>query len=230
MARRSNKTAHVLNLIAGGDAKKEPVEETLLSDGSELSSPGDDETKTAVSAVPAADDTSAGTGTSTAASQNVSVIDMTTKDPVAELIQQQLSNEFETHSNETPTDEVSGSNSTETAASVSAPETIPESPAAASASAPETPPEPDFQYINIMEHIVKDKIIYYMRQFDVCTCDRCIADTVAITLNGLTPKYIVTDPAAVDPLISYYSNRSIVDITVEATKACAKVKENPRHS
>lgn len=90
-------------------------------------------------------------------------------------------------------------------------------------------PEPDFVYLNIMEEIVKDKIIYFMRQFDVCTCDRCKADTIALAMNGLQPKYIVTTPAAVDPLLSYYTNRLISDVTVEATKACMTIKDNPRH-
>ena len=90
-------------------------------------------------------------------------------------------------------------------------------------------PEPDFAAINVMEHIVRDKIIYFMRQFDVCTCDRCKADVTALTLNGLMPKYIVTTKAAVDPLLSYYTNRLISDVTVEATKSCMIVKENPRH-
>ena len=90
-------------------------------------------------------------------------------------------------------------------------------------------PESDFAAINVMEHIVRDKIIYFMRQFDVCTCDRCKADVTALTLNGLMPKYIVTTKAAVDPLLSYYTNRLISDVTVEATKSCMIVKENPRH-
>lgn len=90
-------------------------------------------------------------------------------------------------------------------------------------------PEPNFAAVNVMEHIVRDKIIYYMRQFDVCTCDRCKADVIALTLNGLMPKYIVTMKEAVDPLLSYYTNRLISDVTVEATKSCMIVKENPRH-
>ncbi len=93
----------------------------------------------------------------------------------------------------------------------------------------EAAPEPEFVHVNIMEEIVRDKIIYFMRQFDCCTCDRCIADAIALTLNGLMPKYIVTDPAAKDPLISLYTNRFIPDVTVEATKACMIIKENPRH-
>lgn len=96
-------------------------------------------------------------------------------------------------------------------------------------SEPQPEPEPEFIHVNIMEEIVRDKIIYFMRQFDCCTCSRCVADAIALTLNGLMPKYIVTDPAAKDPLISFYTNRFIPDITVEATKACMIIKENPRH-
>ena len=80
-----------------------------------------------------------------------------------------------------------------------------------------------------MERIVSDKIIYFMRQFECCTCEKCIADTIALTLNGLPPKYIVTEPAAEAPLLSFYTNHFISEITVEATKACMTVKENPRH-
>lgn len=106
-------------------------------------------------------------------------------------------------------------------------QTVPEPQAAA----PETPlePEEDFATVNVMEHIVNDKIIYFMRQFDVCTCSRCKADVTALTLNGLAPKYLVTMKAAVDPLLSFYTNRLISDVTVEATKACMIVKDNPRH-
>lgn len=104
------------------------------------------------------------------------------------------------------------------------------SPVQDTAPAEEIPePEEDFAAVNVMEHIVNDKIIYFMRQFDVCTCSRCKADVIALTLNGLRPKYIVTMKAAVDPLLSYYTNRLISDVTVEATKACITVKDNPRH-
>ena len=138
---------------------------------------------------------------------SVSIIDTTEADPVAEQIQENLLHELE-----------------------KAAEPVPE-PLAEPAPEPtaEAVPEPEFVQVNIMEEIVRDKIIYFMRQFDCCTCDRCIADAIALTLNGLMPKYIVTDPAAKDPLISFYTNRLIPDITVEATKACMIIKENPRH-
>ena len=313
MARRSNKTAHVLNLIAAGhDTQSDSTEESVVEkkDGAAAN----------------ASDPAPARPASAPSPNSISVIDTTTKDPVSDLIQQQLNNSLNEQTQPaapapdavpdaasdkgtTPAPEptVQPASNHESAekiplaaapageAAISAPapdkepdiletepQSVPESqpaPESQSASEPEsqsvpeshtTPesqtasepeaqsapnlqntlepqsaqnpqsapqpqaisepePEPDFVRLNRMESIVADKIIYYMRQFDVCTCDRCVADTTALTLNGLLLKYIVTTPAAVDPLVSYYTNRLISDVTVEATKACMIVKENPRH-
>lgn len=300
MARKSNKTAHVLNLIAGHDANKE-TSETASN------------TETDSSAAAPQTGRTAHTAPATTAQNNISVIDTTEEDPVSNLIQQNLSDEFEQQKQpqaEPVSEPAATLDQVQNEASESIPEPKPE-PISASAPTPEsesapasipapkpepasvptpepeptpvsiptpepestpvsiptpepepapvsvpipepkpeptpvsvpapepepapvsvpTPePEPDFVRLNVMEGIVKDKIIYFMRQFDVCTCDRCVNDTIALTMNGLLPKYIVTTPAAVDPLMSYYTNRLISDVTVEATKACMIVKDHPRH-
>lgn len=347
MAKKSNKTAHVLNLLAGHDAVKETeessaaAEETISDDAAEqasAASPAEAEEfsnepqESAVLPTASAPQPSqAPTKTAQTASQNnISLIDKTEDDPLADLIQEKLSSEFEKQIQESQADpsatgqgwendstnsandqavafdanlssgesdpsvsdpdsgvlenpgteeslnpEDSGAadsgTSSDSAASSTAMEAeaissednsdlqdaleqntiesahslsemeeemeamaemdvdLKAEPKAAEPAAPEPEPEPEFAAVNVMERIVNDKIIYFMRQFDVCTCDRCKADVIALTLNGLLPKYIVTMPAAVDPLISYYTNRLISDVTVEATKACMIVKENPRH-
>lgn len=260
MARKSNKTAHVLNLIAGHDSQQEATEETSKSNA---------EAGTSSPAAPSAPAASpAAAPAANTAPQNISVIDTTTKDPVADLIQQQLTNQFDEENNKNtaepaqPQPQVQeAQNAPQTQAQpepaaqeepaavqpAPQPQPAPETPQPAPQPQPQPEPapapqpqpepepepeialEPDFARVNVMEAIVNDKIIYFMRQFDVCTCDRCIADTCALTLSGLLPKYIVTTPAAVDPLLSFYTNRYISDVTVEATKACMVVKDNPRH-
>lgn len=299
MARKSNKTAHVLNLIAGHDSQQEATEESSKSSTEAgASSP-------AAPSAPAASPAAAPAANTTP--QNISVIDTTTKDPVADLIQQQLTNQFDEENNKNttepapqvpeppqaqavqPAEEIqpapqpqapaSSQPAAQTEAAAAqpqpqvqeaqaapqpqaqpepvaqeepaavqpAPQPAPETPQPAPQPQPQPEPapapqpqpepepdpeialEPDFARVNVMEAIVNDKIIYFMRQFDVCTCDRCVADTCALTLSGLLPKYIVTTPAAVDPLLSFYTNRYISDVTVEATKACMVVKDNPRH-
>lgn len=227
MARKSNKTAHVLNLLAGHDSKTDDTETVAA----------EPETKAAAEA----------SKPSEASSSPVEVIDATADDPVAELIHNKLLDDLNKEAGEP-------ASVTETAPEAAVEETVPEpnhetivdepvpepetetavdepvpEPETKPAENPVPEPEPDYVTVNVMERIVTDKIIYFMRQFDVCTCDRCVADAIALTLNGLAPKYIVTMPMAVDPLLSLYTNRFISDVTVEATKACIIIKDNPRH-
>ena len=142
---------------------------------------------------------------------------------------------------ETPSAPIAEEPKTETSSAPMAEEPKPE-PAASSEPEPEEPqevlelspeplaePEPDYVMLNVMQRVVEDKIIYFMKQFEVCTCARCKADTIALTLSGLPAKYKIVDRFAVDPLVSYYTSRLISQVTVEALKACTQVKENPRH-
>lgn len=276
MARKSNKTEHVLNLLSGHDAKTETPEETEASSA--------DASPSTVSETPPKEAPQK-EAPGAAAPQTVSVIDTTEEDPLAELIQNKLSDEFEKqlsgedseHGPDTSADTDNGQEPadlpvTEEPEAPASPEPAtppvsseqPEAPAspepteqlepAASPVSSEQPdpsaspvssepvpqpdpepvkaapePEPDFVPVNVMERIVTDKIDYFMNQFEVCKCDRCRADAIALTLTGLQPRYIVTAPAAVDPLLSYYSNKYTADVIVEATKACMVVKEKPRH-
>lgn len=85
------------------------------------------------------------------------------------------------------------------------------------------------RYVNVMEHIVTERIVSFMESFDMCTCERCITDATALTLTLLPAKYIVVDSYAESPLLNYYSNKFISQVTVEITKACNIVKNNPHH-
>ena len=225
MARKSNKTAHVLNLLSGHDTKKEPEKEleTDVKKDADPISEQDSQPKDAQQPHPDPEPTEKipQGKISVPDSPSVSIIDQTEKDPVAEQIQANLFQEFQKEHDMNPEESQKESREKEPEA-----EPVAE-PESTIVSEPE--PEPEFVRINVMERIVSDKIIYFMRQFECCTCEKCIADTIALTLNGLPPKYIVTEPAAEAPLLSSYTNHFISEITVEATKACMTVKETPRH-
>lgn len=225
MTRKSNKTAHVLNLLSGHDTKKEPEKEleTDVKKDADPISEQDSQPKDAQQPHPDPEPTEKipQGKISVPDSPSVSIIDQTEKDPVAEQIQANLFQEFQKEHDMNPEESQKESWEKEPEA-----EPVAE-PESTIVSEPE--PEPEFVRINVMERIVSDKIIYFMRQFECCTCEKCIADTIALTLNGLPPKYIVTEPAAEAPLLSFYTNHFISEITVEATKACMTVKETPRH-
>ena len=89
--------------------------------------------------------------------------------------------------------------------------------------------ELDYKFVNVFEEIVRSKVLDAMQKFDVCTCDRCIVDVVALTVTNLPAKCIVTDKDAVFPLLSYYSNKYATQVQTELVKACVRIKENPHH-
>ena len=242
MAKKSSKTTHVLNLLSGHDTKKEPeivqpqsaetpavsiidttekdpvaeqIQENLLHElEKETEAVPETKPESEIEATPEVQQAEA-----TPEIQQAPQPEATQQTAAAPEVQQAPQPEATQQAAAAP----------ETTQQTAAIPEVQQVPQPETAQQTVAAPEPEFVHVNIMEEIVRDKIIYFMRQFDCCTCDRCIADAIALTLNGLMPKYIVTDPAAKDPLISLYTNRFIPDVTVEATKACMIIKENPRH-
>lgn len=86
-----------------------------------------------------------------------------------------------------------------------------------------------YRFINVMEYVVKDMVLDYMQRFGMCTCERCVVDTTALTLTFCSAKYIVVDKHTVSPLLNYYASKYTGDVTVALTRACTMVNENPRH-
>ena len=64
----------------------------------------------------------------------------------------------------------------------------------------------------------------------VCDCDKCKMDIVAITLNNLKPKYVVSDKGRLFGRINSMTYQYNADIIKEVTKAIAIVGKNPLHS
>ncbi|WP_349674492.1 late competence development ComFB family protein [Lacrimispora sp.] len=94
---------------------------------------------------------------------------------------------------------------------------------------PATPKTSNFKYLNVMEHVVENIARDYIGRLGGCTCEHCIADVTALTLNKLAPKYVVVEPPAASPLLNFYSSRFAPQVIVELTKSCFIVKENPHH-
>ena len=117
MARKSNKTAHVLNLLSGHDAQSAADDTTDTRTSAEDKTPdtrtsAEDKTpgagssadvKTTAQDAPAPADSRS--PASAAPSQNISVIDTTGEDTVADLIQQNLSAQFDGDGKETSSED-----------------------------------------------------------------------------------------------------------------------------
>ena len=103
---------------------------------------------------------------------------------------------------------------------------------------PEAPPEVRFQeplhplnpgYINVMQVLVEEKAPRYAQMFGLCSCERCLEDVKALTLNNLPSKYVVLEPGDRIPRLTVYEGRFSSDITAQLLQACKLVMAHPHH-
>jgi len=93
----------------------------------------------------------------------------------------------------------------------------------------EAPKEHVFHYINVYEKLVLERLEEFQTMFDVCTCPRCAADVIAIALTNLPAKYIVVDNPKIIPLLSFYREKFKTPVATQLSSACVTVKEKPLH-
>jgi competence protein ComFB len=63
----------------------------------------------------------------------------------------------------------------------------------------------------------------------VCLCDRCQLDIIALALNRLPARYVVTDQGNVFVKALYAERQLISDVIRELSKAALVVQANPNH-
>lgn len=88
--------------------------------------------------------------------------------------------------------------------------------------------EPDtaIKVINLHERMVAKRIGAALKKFGCCSCTLCRNDAMAMALNTVSPKYVVTTEADVDALIKSENSE---EVTQAISKAILHVKANPRH-
>ena len=103
---------------------------------------------------------------------------------------------------------------------------------------PQDAPEVRFQeplqplnpgYVNVMQVLVEEKAPRYAQMFGLCTCERCMEDVKAFTLNNLPSKYVVMEPGDRIPRLTVYEGRFASDITAQLLQACKVIMAHPHH-
>jgi competence protein ComFB len=82
---------------------------------------------------------------------------------------------------------------------------------------------------NYMEEAVCSLIDEVLKKIDMCKCEKCRMDIIALALNDLPPKYVVTEKGMLYSKANAFVQQFEVDIMAAITKASIVVKENPRH-
>ncbi|WMJ83060.1 late competence development ComFB family protein [Oscillospiraceae bacterium LTW-04] len=84
-------------------------------------------------------------------------------------------------------------------------------------------------YRNVMERLVEAKVDRLWKNHTGCTCARCREDVIALALNNLPPKYVVSDAGALFVKMTQLENINEVEITRQVAAAMKVVDESPHH-
>jgi competence protein ComFB len=84
---------------------------------------------------------------------------------------------------------------------------------------------------NLMEYEVKYTLNHILETTEdvKCSCEHCKLDIMAIALNSLPPKYIVTEKGLLYSRIPNFNQQFNADVVAAIAKGIKVVNENPRH-
>ena len=67
------------------------------------------------------------------------------------------------------------------------------------------------------------------KRTDICTCEQCRLDMLAMALNRLKPSYAVSQHGSVYTKAKMLEQQQNTDIITEVVKAVEQVSKNPHH-
>jgi len=82
---------------------------------------------------------------------------------------------------------------------------------------------------NFMERLVREKVDSIIKSVGMCGCEQCRLDVMALALNALPPKYVVTEKGEIYTRLDGMREQIAADVVRELTKAAEVVSGNPRH-
>jgi len=84
---------------------------------------------------------------------------------------------------------------------------------------------------NYMEVLVLHQLDEFLAQHpNICGCERCRFDIVALTLNRLPPKYVLSEKGEVFIRVAATTIQNRSDVLAALTQAAIKVSANPNHN
>ena len=221
MAKKTNKTSHVLNLITGSQPPVASSGETQPPS----SASGETQQEGSAAEEPVR-----------VPSANVTVVDPREEGKLAEEIQKNLIQELEKEQTEEQAEqpgEQEEQPEEQTEEQTEQPKTNAGTPVQKEPEQQEEQKQedgPSYRVVNIMEEILTPELILdALKSNGTCTCSRCQADVKALMLTRLPPKYIVADNTTVPMLLTFYRNKFRVAVLSQSMRACMEVKEHPRH-
>lgn len=85
----------------------------------------------------------------------------------------------------------------------------------------------EFNVVNVMEEVVRDRLEVFLQDVDCCKCDTCRGDMLAMALNTLKPKYVNSRKGELFSKLNATKMQNTVDIDVAVAKAISVVSASP---
>lgn len=90
-------------------------------------------------------------------------------------------------------------------------------------------PEGQYALTNVMEEVVRARIMELTLNQDICKCQKCLTDMCAIALNNLPGMYVTSQEGRLYAKIPQMAPDFEMTLTVQVTRAIKMVHENPKH-
>ncbi|MEA4848240.1 MAG: late competence development ComFB family protein [Clostridiaceae bacterium] len=83
---------------------------------------------------------------------------------------------------------------------------------------------------NYMEDLVSERTDEILKSMDICKCDKCRLDIIALALNALPTKYVVSAKGELYAKLRELEQQFDVDVETAIIKAAVIVNKNPKHN
>ncbi|MGI6584402.1 MAG: late competence development ComFB family protein [Gracilibacteraceae bacterium] len=83
---------------------------------------------------------------------------------------------------------------------------------------------------NYMEDLVSKKADEILETMDICKCEKCRLDVIALSLNSLPSKYVVSAKGELYAKVRQLEQQFDIDVETAIVKAAIFVNKNPKHS
>ena len=82
---------------------------------------------------------------------------------------------------------------------------------------------------NHMEEFVSKKTDEILKLMNICKCEKCRLDIMALALNGLPAKYVVSEQGELYAKLKELEQQFDIDVETAIVKAAVLVGKNPKH-
>ncbi|HWR61146.1 MAG TPA: late competence development ComFB family protein, partial [Clostridia bacterium] len=79
------------------------------------------------------------------------------------------------------------------------------------------------------EELVSTKTDELLKLMNMCQCEKCRLDIIAIALNELPTKYVVSEKGELYTKLNELEQQFEIDVETAIVKAAVLVSKNPKH-